>query len=228
MKNKEVVIGRQVDESGLQVDEQYTMVGRRHARLYRTPDGIYIEDLDTKNGTFVNGTLVARKKVSATDKIMLGGANYYELNLDKAMKMLSLPQHEFQAAFQELKQVEENHEKEEITLEVTKYKKMALKRHSPAAIMTTITIFFTAFVGDDPCLRNTIAIVGGLISLFLFYKSIEWESRSRKDMMKQQKENNKKFYMKYACPDCWESYNGKPWEHLNNMGKCPYCKRAFH
>ena len=242
MKKQEVIIGRS-ERCDIQVDKYNKSVGRQHARLYRDPFGcIWIEDQNSINGTYVNGTPVVRKKVNASDIIMLGGTDGYELNLTQALKKIPMSQEEFQvvvqemkpltpqefqAAFQKLEQVEKNHKEEKIEIEVSGYENMALKRHSLAAILSTVTIFLTALVGNEHCLRNTIAIVGGLSSLVIFYKSIKWESRSRKEMLVQKMKNEDEYYRKYACPDCRRSYKGTSWEDLVIMGKCPHCMRAF-
>jgi hypothetical protein len=46
-------------------------VSREHARLTRT-DGLAIEDLGSRNGTFVNGVRVQRARVAPGDRIRLG------------------------------------------------------------------------------------------------------------------------------------------------------------
>lgn len=51
--DQELVIGR---DDTCQVIIQDRQVSRFHARLSVTPDGISLEDLASKNGTFVNGT----------------------------------------------------------------------------------------------------------------------------------------------------------------------------
>ena len=47
-------------------------VSRRHARLARSPDGILLEDLGSRNGTIVNGERVDRRVLADGDRIMLG------------------------------------------------------------------------------------------------------------------------------------------------------------
>jgi hypothetical protein len=48
-------------------------VSSRHARILRTPEGFVLEDLQSRNGTFVNGEQVADKRLLADgDLIRLG------------------------------------------------------------------------------------------------------------------------------------------------------------
>ena len=48
-----VIIGREVGLADLLLPER--QVSRRHARIERTPGGFVISDLESKNGTFLNG-----------------------------------------------------------------------------------------------------------------------------------------------------------------------------
>jgi len=53
----EIIIGRGPDCDVVVPDRQ---VSRHHARVLRTADGYVIEDLDSKNGTHLNGALIQR------------------------------------------------------------------------------------------------------------------------------------------------------------------------
>lgn len=64
-------IGRSADNE-IVIPDQH--VGRRHAAI-TMQNGIYtIRDLDSRNGTFVNGAKIAIARVSAVDKISLGSS----------------------------------------------------------------------------------------------------------------------------------------------------------
>jgi hypothetical protein len=68
----ECVIGRkQTREVAFAVNDG--SISSKHAKLHRTADGFYIEDLGSKNGTFVNGEKVTEKRLLADgDLIRLG------------------------------------------------------------------------------------------------------------------------------------------------------------
>ena len=51
--NREIVIGRSSDLDMVLVED---MVSRRHAKISSTDSEIFIQDLGSTNGTFVNGT----------------------------------------------------------------------------------------------------------------------------------------------------------------------------
>ena len=47
-------------------------VSRQHARILREPDGFYIEDLNSLNGTYINGRRITRRtRLSDHDQIRL-------------------------------------------------------------------------------------------------------------------------------------------------------------
>ncbi len=49
-------------------------VSRRHALISVTPRGFMIQDLDSQNGTFVNGTRIAERALADGDRIEVGAA----------------------------------------------------------------------------------------------------------------------------------------------------------
>ena len=64
---RSMVIGRQA-ECDLQVTEG--LPSRRHAQLHLAEDGVWLEDLKSANGTFVNGVRIEQKtKLSPGDRI---------------------------------------------------------------------------------------------------------------------------------------------------------------
>src|SRR5262249_26673288 len=46
-----------------------------HARVFRGPEGYVIEDMDSRNGTFVNGDRVKRHLLADTDRITVGNTD---------------------------------------------------------------------------------------------------------------------------------------------------------
>ncbi|MEX0702823.1 MAG: GAF domain-containing protein [Planctomycetales bacterium] len=69
LNGEEVVVGRLADCDIVLPDET---VSRQHARFSRGPDGWYVEDLQSRNGTFVNGNRVDRPtRLRSHDCIML-------------------------------------------------------------------------------------------------------------------------------------------------------------
>jgi FHA domain len=65
-----VVLGRDAD-SGVQLDgDDYASA--RHARLETRPDGVLVEDLNSTNGTFVNGRRITAERLEPGDVVRVG------------------------------------------------------------------------------------------------------------------------------------------------------------
>jgi GGDEF domain-containing protein len=65
----ETIIGRGTQAEIKVIDEG---ISRTHARIVHDAGDLYVEDLDSKNGTYANGQRVRRHKLSDGDKIQVG------------------------------------------------------------------------------------------------------------------------------------------------------------
>lgn len=66
---REFVIGRSTDVDMILVED---MVSRKHARITPVDGSFEIEDLDSTNGTFVNGEKIHRARLKEGDRILIG------------------------------------------------------------------------------------------------------------------------------------------------------------
>ncbi|TNF63241.1 MAG: FHA domain-containing protein, partial [Deltaproteobacteria bacterium] len=68
----ELTLGRG-DQAHVKLDD--TLVSRMHARIFQHQNGSYIvEDLDSRNGTQVNGMAVTRQVLAYGDRIQIGSS----------------------------------------------------------------------------------------------------------------------------------------------------------
>lgn len=67
--NKEIIVGRSSELDMVLVED---MVSRRHAKIIVTDDQIFIQDLGSTNGSFVNGEKIKRAKLNEGDRILIG------------------------------------------------------------------------------------------------------------------------------------------------------------
>jgi hypothetical protein len=67
--NREIIIGRSSDLDMVLVED---MVSRRHAKIQTTETDIFIQDLGSTNGTFVNGEKISRSRLNEGDRILVG------------------------------------------------------------------------------------------------------------------------------------------------------------
>src|SRR5579862_7259587 len=66
---KQILIGRSSDLDMVLVED---MVSRKHARITMQGDQIWIEDLGSTNGTFVNGEKIKRARLKEGDRVLIG------------------------------------------------------------------------------------------------------------------------------------------------------------
>jgi len=67
--NSEIIVGRSSDLDMVLVED---MVSRRHAKLTVIGDQVFIQDLGSTNGTFVNGERIKRARLQEGDRILIG------------------------------------------------------------------------------------------------------------------------------------------------------------
>jgi len=65
----EVIIGR---DSGNDVQIDNVAVSREHAKIIRDQNYYFIEDLNSTNGTFINGKKINKKFLKENDEISIG------------------------------------------------------------------------------------------------------------------------------------------------------------
>jgi ribosomal protein L37AE/L43A len=223
MEKNEIGIGTQVKNNGFVIDKsKYNSVSRQHARVRRQEDGIYIEDNDSTNGTFVNGAPIIKKKVTPLDKISLGGPDYYILELDNVLKLLPMSDTEFKQKFQGLKTVYDDYmgkiEKEETTLT----RNARIYGILPTTLGSALILACALGRGLVAALiSGSVSVVCVVIAGSLSAKL----SKKSKRMITQLKEE---FSEAYVCPDCRrELGTHRSWTYWQRQGQCPYCKREW-
>jgi len=228
MVRNEIYIGREVGKDDYQIDKQYTSVGRKHARIVRKPDGIYIEDLHSVNGTFVNGKSIYLKKISASDIITLGRAGSCVLNLEDILKRLPVSDRELHDRFLQLKQIYDDYIFENNRLQTKGTEVMMTKRLLPTMLSGTFTGIITLLFGYNLYMKLLIAVLGTIFTVVVFFVATKMVSKSAQAMRVRLNCLSEDFELNYVCPACGTSFKGRSWEFLNKTGKCPACKRSFH
>ena len=83
----ELVIGR--EDAGLTIDDEE--LSRRHAILRTVAEGVEIEDLGSRNGTFVNGRRIdAATRLAGGDSLKLG-RSVFAIELSRAAATVASP-----------------------------------------------------------------------------------------------------------------------------------------
>jgi diguanylate cyclase (GGDEF)-like protein len=74
--NKVVRVGRG-DEADIRLDDDG--ISRLHCSLAASADSALLKDLDSSNGTFVNGVRVAEQKLRDGDRVQVGGGTIFQI-----------------------------------------------------------------------------------------------------------------------------------------------------
>ncbi|MEO0254715.1 MAG: GGDEF domain-containing protein [candidate division WOR-3 bacterium] len=89
IKKNEILIGRN-PENDLVLDD--SLVSRKHCKIFLKEDSIFIEDLGSTNGTFLNGQRIKRERLKIGDEIGVGIYNLIfttqEITLDESTKQI--------------------------------------------------------------------------------------------------------------------------------------------
>lgn len=204
-----IKIGKAPDND-IVVDDAH--VSRHHAQLSRNEEGGWVlEDLDSTNGTFVNGDQIVRKPVVATDDIQLG--DRYHLNLAEALRQANDYSDEFDA----LKGVYDNYIKEKVQIQANNQFKIRLLQSLPFAIPGVIGILIGFMGKGSPTLFAVsllIAICAPTVGVFL-------GARQSAKIPQQLQELTNRFKTEYVCPKCGTFLGEIPWESLRKRKRCP-------
>jgi phosphoserine phosphatase RsbU/P len=81
-------VGRRTDRDLVLTDPR---VSREHALFMRENDGIYLEDQNSRQGTFINGERVTRQKLLRNDRLEFGvqGASFVLFNPDRSVSSVA-------------------------------------------------------------------------------------------------------------------------------------------
>ncbi len=83
LPSSDVTIGRSLDAEIRLEDEG---VSRLHMRLSRTQDGVALTDLDSTNGSYVNGTRVHRHDLDDGDRIQVGSVTILKFSYQDSLE----------------------------------------------------------------------------------------------------------------------------------------------
>jgi len=204
-----VRIGKAEDNDYV-VDDVYT--SSYHARLGRDENGnLFIEDLNSTNGTFVNGNRIMKKKISSSDTVMLG--SHYILNVREAVKF----DNDYSEEFEFLKSVYNDYIKEKIRTQSSNQFKTRLFQSLPFAFLG-VTGIVIGFVGKR---SNGVFMISLLLAICAPTIGIYFGARQSAKIPEQLQNLANKFKIDYVCPKCGTFLGEVPWESLANKKQCP-------
>jgi len=203
-------IGKAADNDYIADDD---FVSRYHANLVRDGKGnLFVEDLNSTNGTFVNGTRVMKKKISSTDNVKLG--SLYQLNITEALKF----DNDYCDEFALLKPIYNDYIKEKIRIQSSNQFKTRLFQSLPFAVLGVAGLVISFFGKGKG--NNGIIIISGILAVCAPTIGIYFGARQSAKIPEQLQNLANKLKIDYVCPKCGTFLGEVPWESLANKKQC--------
>ena len=201
-------IGKASDNDYIVSDDH---VSRHHACLIRGDQGWFIEDTQSTNGTYVNGCQIIKKKICASDVIVLGYS--YTLNLNQILNSIN----DYSEEFLSLKNVYDQYINARIRIQSSNQFKIRLFQSLPFAIPGVVGIAVGFWGNGSPQLFGlslSLAICAPTVGIYLGAKQSAKTPKLLQDISNQ-------FKIDYVCPKCGTFLGEIPWESLQNKKQCP-------
>lgn len=224
----EIIVGRNGQQSIRITD---LTVSREHCKLISNPDGTYILENLSRNGTFVDGKSIIRTVVTPDTLLTLGTSfSVYVKDLLPVSPAQSQPNPgqqpgegsmQFKQQFQKLKAIYEHYAEQKVAIQ----REAAMKnfyRSLPSAIMA-ILFAFSMFGGEASFLVQIRPFVGILMILFIGLTTFQVYN-GQKELPAKMEALNKQFMIDYVCPQCGNFLGFVPFETLLNKKQCSFCK----
>lgn len=186
-------------------------VSRHHARLVRENSLWVLEDLDSSNGTFVNGSQIIKKKITPTDSICLG--DDCMVRLEDLLKS----KNDYSEEFKKLKKIYDDYTKEKVRIQSSNQFKTRLFQSLPFALPGIVGMII-GYAGQSSHQWMMICL---LLAVFAPVAGIYMGARQSAKIPHQLQELNNQFKIDYVCPKCGTFLGEIPWESLKNKRHCP-------
>ncbi|MDR0748089.1 MAG: FHA domain-containing protein [Tannerellaceae bacterium] len=213
----EITIGKAGDNDFVVNDPH---VSRYHARLLRDEEGcLFLEDRDSTNGTFVNGSQIVKKKVSPTDTILLGET--YRLHLSEVLKAGN----DYSEDFARLKEIYDTYIEQKVRIQSTNQFKTRLFQTLPFAFIGVTGVLIST-LGKGSALLFGISL---FVAICVPVAGIYLGAKQSAKIPRQLQDLSNRFKIDYVCPKCGTFLGEVPWESLSNRKQCPVssCKAKW-
>jgi hypothetical protein len=219
METLDLTIGNSENNCEIKVDDP--MISYAHAKVIGVlDDRILIKDLNSKNGTLVNGRFIKTKLIEATDIIKMGQNSFLGKELiDQTVSFLNKGRIQFFQEFEELHALFNEYETQQKKLSASyKFKVSIVRFGLPAVFLITFIVFGEKF-GIPPNLRIVVPVLGGGIASLFADKLFSQEEFKSK--LQQHREH---FQERLLCPKCNLELISRSFDYWKRKRKCPKCK----
>ena len=238
----EIIVGRRGEQSFPIMDKA---VSGKHLKLTTMQDGnVQVEDLESTNGTFIDGVRIIKKVVSRNTVVQMGSTFTFRINdVLPEVKTPSVnpsgntisggtqivpptpPKQEYDEEilrkFQNLECVWNKYQVEKINLQKSNASK-AFLRMLPMFVLGGLG-YLISCIPELAQFRTAITLAGlgiGIIITWISYKSAT-------TLPEEMEKLNQQFQIDYVCPKCKQFLGFMPFEGLRNRGHYSACKSKW-
>ena len=224
-----ILIGRGVSSGlNLKVDDSFNLVSRKHAKIiYNEKEEFILEDLNSTNGTFVNGKSISKKKINKKDSVLLGSkikTKAYVLDINKLIieinKEALYAKTDYSKEFDLLEKVYLRYIRE-----IAKNKKkFNLKSQLPKLIASGIIgLFLILAISFNWIPKDLGTLQYPIILLLMVVVGTLTSIGKKNDINDTVTDIQIKYSDKYCCPKCNKKLQlSKAWKLYKNDVECPY------
>lgn len=204
-----IKIGKAGDNDFVINDPQ---VSRYHALLTQDENHhLFLEDIGSTNGTFVNNLQIVKKYVTSGDKVTFG--TNYTVSVHDILKR----DNDYSEEFACLKEVYDDYIKEKIRIQSNNQFKTRLFQSLPFAVIGVVGIVL-GFMGHT---NKGFFIFSFILAVCAPTIGIYFGARQAAKIPAQLQLLANQFKIDYVCPKCGTFLGEIPWESLRNKKQCP-------
>jgi hypothetical protein len=224
----EILLGRNVKGSvDIKIDDKYDLVSNQHAKLIYNNGIVTLQDLESLNGTYVNGKSIAVKKVTKDDIVYLGSSNKqnaYILEIDKIVNEIEQikldNKTDFSKEFDDLKKVYNDYRAALLHIN----KKSQIKTVKPR-------VFFTLGFGllllivylNDWVPKENANLVYPIMMLITLIPTVMGAYGKKEDISEDITDLQIEYAKQYRCPKCKKELNlGVAWKIYKSKKTCQF------
>lgn len=229
---KKIQIGRTAGKNDVVINKPD--ISNMHCSITQLSDAEYlVEDLDSTNGTWVNGTRIFKQRVGLYDELRLSQNEVVSIAQLFSKPAAPPPSQrtplDYTKEFTALEDVWESYQKDRNST-TERYEK---KKRNTQVLITVIPalIFFglkfTLFKNLSSELQNDISSSWILVSLLLNY--VAATVISNQSILKELQEMDNEFKIRYVCPNskCYSQFGNTPWKYYKRQKKCMRCNAQY-
>jgi hypothetical protein len=209
-------------------------VSSKHATVTRLENNEFeVIDLDSLNGTFVNGYRVLRATISVNDELRISQNPGKIIDLteifklkDVSPKVVKTDENDFSQEFSKLKALYDNYQKDRIKLSKNHQLKTSIIR--AAFTLSPLVIFKVVQHSLDPSQQQEFS--SDFIVFSVLGSTLAVAATGSMSPVEKISQLDEDFKVKYVCPNpkCRRPLGMVPWTNYYNQGTCSFCKVKYN